>query len=400
MTSKYLIVADDFTGANDSGVQMKNRGLPIDVTLFPKEEKIKSSLVLDTESRNISGNDAYAKVKKMSETILNVNEFDLVYKKVDSTLRGNIIDELKALNDVYQADKIVFAPAFPKINRTTQDGIHRLNGIPLMETEFAKDPLSPILKDNITELLEEGFNDTVKHHPVGDEVTLDGAKYHTFDAVKESDLLTIVSGLLNSSYSILWVGSAGLANALFQTMYPLKPALAVVGSISENSLRQMQYAEQEGIEVLQIGVNDLFDKEQVMPIAAKAKELLNAKGKLILTAAKNRSDYEKTIKHATELGMSKDDCSWYVQKFLSDVTSNLLENIDLSGMFLTGGATAISVMDAINTTRVSIESELLTGTVYSTLSDGPHEGLNIVTKAGAFGEREDLLYCLEKIREM
>lgn len=400
MTAKYLVVADDFTGANDTGVQMKNRGLPVDVTLFPKKEVIDSSIVLDTESRNISGKDAYDKVKKMSETILQINTFDFVYKKVDSTIRGNIVEELKALDDVYQAEKIVFAPAFPRINRITQNGIHKLNGTPLMETEFAKDPLSPILTDDITKMLEEGFNETVIHHEIGDNNDLSGGRYHTFDAVEESDLLKIATDLLDSTERILWVGSAGLANALFQTIYPLKPALAVVGSISENSLRQMHYAEEQGIDVLQIAVKGLFDKQQIKVTADQAIEKLKANGRLVITAAKTREDYEDTLDYATELGMSKDDCSWYVQKFLSDVTQNLIKDIELSGLFLTGGATAISVMDAINTTRVSIQSELLTGTVHATLSDGPHEGLNIVTKAGAFGEQEDLVYCLEKMREM
>lgn len=400
MTSKYLVVADDFTGANDTGVQMKNRGLPVDVILFPKSEELDSSIVLDTESRNLSKADAYDKVKRMSKTLIDANQFDLIYKKVDSTLRGNIIEELKALNDVYKTDKVVFAPAFPVIKRTTEMGTHKLNGVPLMKTEFAEDPLSPIKTDNITKMLEEGFNQKVIHHPVNSEIHLNGAKFHTFDAVKESDLVSIASTLLNSSERILWVGSAGLANAIFQTVYPLKPALAVVGSISENSLKQMKYAEDNGIDVLQISVEELFDKKNIIPITVQAVELLKSKGKLILTAAKNREDYNKTLVYAESLGMSNDDCSWYVQNFLSDVTNSLLKEIELSGLFLTGGATAISVMDAIKTTRVSIQDELLTGTVSSTLSDGPYKGLNIVTKAGAFGKNEDLLYCLEKIREM
>ena len=65
MTSKYLIIADDFTGANDTGVQMKNRGIAVDVTLYPQKKKINSSVVLDTESRNLSANDATIGDKKI-----------------------------------------------------------------------------------------------------------------------------------------------------------------------------------------------------------------------------------------------------------------------------------------------------------------------------------------------
>lgn len=400
MTSKYLVIADDFTGANDTGVQMKNRGIDVDVTLFPQKEKIDSSIVLDTESRNLSAVDAYNKVKRMSQEILEENKFDLVYKKIDSTLRGNIVEEIRAVSDVYKPDKIVFAPALPEVGRTTEKGIHQLNNIPLMETEFAKDPLSPILNDNIIEILEDGFNEKVKHHTNSESINLEDAKYHTFDAVTQTDLLSIADALLDSSQRILWVGSAGLANAFFQSVYPLKPSLGVVGSISEKSLIQMKYAESNGVEVMKVENKELFNKENIEIVGKKAIDILNRNGKLIITAAKTRSDYEESLRYGEELGLDHENTGWYVMDFLSRVTNYVLSEIELSGLFLTGGSTAISVMDAINTTRVSIQSELLTGIVHSTLSDGLYKDVNIVTKAGGFGDEEDILYCLEKIREM
>lgn len=404
MESKYLIIADDFTGSNDTGVQMKKRGIPVKVGLFPTSKVITSSVVLDTESRNLTTNDAYNKVKKMTETVLENNEFDLVYKKVDSTLRGNIIEEIKAIDDVFKPDKIVFAPAYPSIKRTTEKSIHQLNNTPLMSTEFAEDPLSPIITDNITKLLENGYDEDVTHHGLNDldsiKQRFNKGKLHTFDSVKESDLTTIASALLDNEYKILWVGSAGLANALFRVLYPLKPVLAVVGSISENSLKQVAYAEQNGVPIFEIGNDDIFDKTKIDSIVIKAVNSLEKNGNLIITAAKTRKNYEDTIKYAKSKNISKEDSSWYVQNYLANLTKGVLSKIELSGMFLTGGATAISVMDSINTTSVDIQEEILTGTVHSTLSDGPFKGLNIVTKAGAFGEKEDLLYSLEKIREM
>lgn len=400
MTSKYLIIADDFTGANDTGVQMKNRGIAVDVTLYPQKKKINSSVVLDTESRNLSANDAYNKVKRMSQEILEENKFDLVYKKIDSTLRGNIIEEIRAISDVYKPDKIVFAPALPEVGRTTEEGIHKLNNVPLMETEFAKDPLSPIVNDNIIKILEDGFNEKVVHHTINESINLEDAKYHTFDAATPADLLSITAALLDSTQRILWVGSAGLANAFFQSAYPLKPSLGVVGSISEMSLIQMKYAESNGVEVMKVENKELFNKENIDIIGKKAIEILNKKGKLIITAAKTRSDYEESLRYGEKLGFDHENTGWYVMDFLSRVTNYILSEIELSGIFLTGGSTAISVMDAINTTRVSIQSELLTGIVHSTLSDGLYKDVNIVTKAGGFGGEEDILYCLKKIREM
>jgi len=404
MNAKYLVVADDFTGANDTGVQMRNRGLPVKVALFPTNEVQETSIVLDTESRNITSNDAYEKVRSMTEKILEENTFELVYKKVDSTLRGKVIEEIKALDDVYKPDKIVFAPAFPEIGRTTEEGVHKLNGVPLMETEFSKDPLSPIQTDNITMMLERGYGESVKHHTV-EEIresmfNLSQGRYHTFDSVEQSDLLKISSVLLESNEKILWVGSAGLANAMFQILYPIKPALAVVGSISENSLNQMAYAEKKGVRLIKLSNEELFDKNQVPEVAKRIVNLLNQDKDVILTAAKTRDDYEDTLHYASKLSMSKDDTSWYVQNALANITREVLSKGSISGMFLTGGATAISVMDALNITSVEIKEEIITGTVHSILSDGSFKGMNIVTKAGAFGKEQDLVISLEKIRGM
>jgi uncharacterized protein YgbK (DUF1537 family) len=50
----YLIIADDFTGANDTGLQLVRRGVPTRVQIgHLRELPARYSLVLDTESRNL-----------------------------------------------------------------------------------------------------------------------------------------------------------------------------------------------------------------------------------------------------------------------------------------------------------------------------------------------------------
>ena len=56
-----------------------------------------------------------------------------IYKKTDSLLRGNIGAELRALCDAAGSGPLVFAPAYPTGGRTTIDGIHRLEGIPVAD---------------------------------------------------------------------------------------------------------------------------------------------------------------------------------------------------------------------------------------------------------------------------
>jgi len=66
-----------------------------------------------------------------------------VYKKVDSTLRGNVAAETDAALTASGADLALVAPAFPAAGRTTRDGVHYVDGTPLDETEYADDENGP-----------------------------------------------------------------------------------------------------------------------------------------------------------------------------------------------------------------------------------------------------------------
>lgn len=404
MDSKYLIIADDFTGANDTGVQMSKRGVDTEVSLFPNEDVLHSSIVLDTESRNLSGNDSYDKVSKTVQTILKNNHFNLVYKKIDSTLRGNVVEELQAVVETYKPEKIIFAPAYPQIGRTTLNQIHFVNDERLKDTEFANDPLKPILIDDINRMLIEGLNEKVTHHGIDDirngELSLIGSKYHTFDSVVNEDLHQIVSNFIHLDEKILWVGSAGLANAIFKELYPMKPSMAVVGSISQVSFDQMNYAAEKGKKILSIPIEDIFNKVNIDKYVNEAIKILNTNQDIIITAARSRKDYSKTLELGKQKNLNDDDSSWYVQNYLGEITNKLLYQYSISGLFLTGGSTAISVIDKLNGSGCIIESEVMTGIVYSKLVGGNFQGLNLITKAGAFGDKTSLFKSLNLIKEL
>ena len=59
MEYRYLIIADDFTGANDTGVQLRRRGFATEVLFAGKPVGAKHSVVIDTESRTVHPDHAY-----------------------------------------------------------------------------------------------------------------------------------------------------------------------------------------------------------------------------------------------------------------------------------------------------------------------------------------------------
>jgi uncharacterized protein YgbK (DUF1537 family) len=398
MNNKALIIADDFTGSNDTGVQLRKKGLDVEVLLFPTEEALDHSVVLDTESRILPPEEAYQKVKALTTKVAQNNDFQFIYKKIDSTLRGNIAKEIQAVMDVTQPDEVIIAPAFPKIKRTTKNGRHYLDGKPLMETEIANDPLTPVWTDDIMELLKKDFTSTIVLHSVADlaQGIWPEGLIHIFDIQEDSDLERLASIAKKRNKKQLFVGSAGLAEYLFEK--PQLPTLSVVGSVSEVSLQQMNVAEKNGVLSVTIDLNDLVAENRVAKYSQLLEESLK-KGDTILTVTRKKNDYTETIDLFNRLGIpDKKEISRIIRESLAKITANTLKSTAVSGLFLTGGDTAIEVIHELQGTGCKILVEVEPGIVQCQLLGGAFEGLLITTKAGAFGKEDSLYNSIQKMK--
>lgn len=402
--NRYLIIADDFTGANDTGVQLTKREIETHVVLDGKNINNKDiSYVLDTESRALSEEKAYERLKKQLDGIFN-NNFDLVFKKIDSTIRGNITSELKALDEEFKPDIIIFAPAFPDIGRITKDGIHFVNGERITDTEFSRDPLKPVEEDNIKKLLELGFAEAIVHHSLDDirdnNVVFEGGRIHTFDAESNLDLEKIVVFAMNTDKKVLWVGSAGLANTILKVYKPFKPALAIIGSLSEVSRKQIKYAEDKGVKVLKIDIADILKNKTKDDYIKEAVGILSKGNDLIITSSYDEGDYEETIKLSKELSMTKAEISGLVQDILGEISVKTINQSNISGIFVTGGDTAMGFLKSSDSEGSQIVEEIMTGIPLMKLVGGDFNGYKMVSKAGAFGNEDALYFSINKIKEV
>ncbi|WP_125154355.1 four-carbon acid sugar kinase family protein [Clostridium rectalis] len=400
---RYLIIADDFTGANDTGVQLKKRGITTEVIFnIDKMRNPNNSYVIDTESRGLTEHEAYDKVK---DSIKNLNsyEFQFIYKKVDSTLRGNISAEVKAIDEEYEPDIIIFSPAFPEIGRTTLNGIHRLNGIRIIETELSKDPKKPVIEDNISNLIKKFFSEKVIHYNISDireeKMNFNNGRIYSFDVENSDDMIRIVSNVLVTGKKTLWVGSAGMADTILKIKNPLKPSIAVVGSISDVSIKQLRYAENSGINILKLPIDKVLIGEKEDYYIDYAVNLLSKDKDLIITSTYDRNDYEKAIIVGKDMKMTSEEVSQYTESILGNILDKIMEKSEVSGVFLTGGDTAISFINKTGSICSNIIEEIMPGIPLMKLKGGKYHGLKIITKAGAFGEKNAISYCMKKIKE-
>ena len=111
------IIADDLTGANDTALQFHLKGANTQILLSDEIEPLNikntQTWAISTESRNVEPEVAYERVLKATKMFVDKLNPDFFYKKIDSTLRGNIAVEVLGILSVLDYDAAVVVPAFP-----------------------------------------------------------------------------------------------------------------------------------------------------------------------------------------------------------------------------------------------------------------------------------------------
>lgn len=398
---EFVIIADDFTGANDTGVQIRKKGIPVQVILDTEHMLDDGmSVVIDTESRVVSPQEAYHKVFAAVQKVLHTGGCRFLYKKVDSTLRGHIQEEIRAAIDAYKPETIIFAPSYPSQMRIVKNNRLYVHGTVLLETEIAKDPRNPLREDNITNILTDTIKQPVTHYTVEqietNKCSIEKGAY-TFDAVTDEHLQYIAEKVLQSQRKVLWIGSAGLAAGILQKNYDAKPALAVVGSISQKTMEQIAYCKSQGVQVVKIDMIEAYQTKNTQKTIDKCIELLQNNISVIVTAAACRGDYEEFAAYGKRYGMTTDELAEFVKRTLSHSACEVLKHVtSINKVFLTGGDTAIAVIQQLHAKGEKIEKEIVPGFVQGTLCGGFCNGMTVITKAGAFGTEKDMYFCIKK----
>lgn len=405
--NRYLIIADDFTGANDTGVQLKRRGISTNV-VFKSDllQSSDSSFVIDTESRSLPEEDAYNKTKNILNKV-ELNNFKYVIKKVDSTLRGNVAKEVKAVDEEYKSELVIFAPALPDLKRTTVNAVHLLNDLPITQTEMAKDPLKPVKEDNITKILEKVYSEKITHYNLNsirsNKIYFSTGRIFTFDAVTNDDMKTIIKVAINTGRKVLWVGTAAMADNLLEIEKSTKPVLGIVASVSSVTRQQVKHAEEKGVSLVKLPIYDFIEnKTEIQKYINEAEELLQQGEDIIIlpTSSYDQEEYNKSNRTGNKSGMSRNEISNFINTIIGTISKNVLLKTKVSGVFLTGGETAIGFFNEVEALGSSIVQEIAIGIPLMKLVGGPFDGLKVVTKAGAFGGEDAITYSIRKLKEV
>ena len=386
------IISDDLTGAADAGVQLVHAGYRTAVS-FRESGVLAEDLdavSFDTDSRTMPAGFA---AKRVLEATREAREARLVYKKLDSTLRGNVAAELAAALGGSGRERVVVAPAFPAAGRTTVGGTQRVHGVPVDETEMANDPHTPVTEAHVPSLLADAFA-SVGVLGVDDLAdpgrvrrALEGNECVVADADRDADLEALVRAVPDPA-RVLWAGSAGLALAL-GTIYPgpsagganvrtdrVRPVLVAVGSLSGVAREQ---------------VRRLVGEYGRVAFPVEAGET----GALETTVAAVRdalAGHTCAVVHSPEERKASGEA---MLASLAEVVARLAEEDRFEGLVLTGGATAVGVARRLGASGIRLREEVETGVPMGNLfGPAPYP---VVTKAGGFGGPDTLVGAVEAL---
>jgi uncharacterized protein YgbK (DUF1537 family) len=397
---QLTILADDLTGAADAAGYFGDLRLTAVVTLDGTASYRADVLVINTNSRHLSQTEAarrntlaMSRIFPRQDTIPS----RWIYKKIDSTLRGHPGAELKAIMNTLGCKHALVAPAFPEQGRTTVDGIQLLNDQPLENTIFR----TQVASSNLSAAFKPCTND---HQLYSIELSIvrtgvsavqrrlqeQVPTIYLADAETAQDLRILAEAAIAQDIR-MFCGSAGLSRALGQVL-PLKsfvpaptvpiriggPILVVAGSRHPTTNLQIEYSSNTSIVIVSLTSQENETMQSALNPLSKGQDV-------ILTTDNITTPRRIDPKIAKSLGR---------------ITKSISKEVDLGGLVLTGGDTALTLLQSLGCRILWLQGELEPGIPWGRLLTGTQPGLAVVTKAGGFGNKQTLTTVLKQLKKI
>ena len=379
-----LIVADDFTGALDTGVQLAGCGAPTRVVTDPDFSPANAEgaevLVIDAETRHLPPSQAGAIVEGIVRRAVE-QKVPYIYKKTDSALRGNVGAELGALLAASGEKALPFLPAYPQIDRCTRGGVHYIEGRPVAESVFGIDPFEPVRHSDIAGLI--GAQSGVPVHSLpADAPAPEGQGIYVYDASSLADLERAGQTLAAAGRLHISAGCAGFGAVL--------PRLLVVcGSVNPITVAQLDAAEEAGFARLRLTPRQklepgYWNTPEGEADRARIEALLQANPRVLLDS-NDAGGNAPTADYAAGLGCGLEEMRVRIASSIGDLVAGLLHSPAVGTLLMTGGDTLLQVMRCAGVRELEPLCELEKGVV---LARCTYRGCtrHVITKSGGFGQ--------------
>jgi uncharacterized protein YgbK (DUF1537 family) len=412
------VVADDITGANDIGIMFAKAGIVTHVyaygdfeprTAFAEGGPRPGAVILDTNSRLDDAETAYAKVFDAANRLREAGA-SLFINKTCSVFRGNIGAEFDAMLDALNREFAVVVLGFPKNGRTTVRGIHYVHGRKLEESEFRHDPVHPMTRSSLVDILQ---GQTRRKVGLTDYATVEqGAQalrehlirmsgrcsYCIVDVPDQAALRTIAEAVRDD---FILCGSSAIAEELAPLLDIPREAsaalslerrescgiLCTAGSLMPQTAAQIAHMRDLGTPVFELDSRQLLEdagrRAAIERLVGEIGACLLRGSHAILHSSRDRSIVEETKRSGIAKGLTVAEVSRIVSDSLAEITVRVTEETGQNRLLIAGGETSAAVCARMGVTGLRVWKEIQTGLPSCVTLTEPRRLL--VLKSGSFG---------------
>lgn len=413
MSIKLLMLADDFSGALDTGVKFSSMGISTQV-LPNKELGFRGAssevLVINTETRHLPAAEAASIIRSIVTDAKDAG-IPYIFKKTDSVLRGNIGAELSAALECSSSDMLAFFPAFPEMQRTTKNGVQYYAGTPIHESCLGDDPFDPVLCSCVADIIHRQSDTSVISVPVGGtgEKPADTKSIFVFDSETDEEMEAAVARLAAEKRLKLVAGCAGLAsiiqpylhleqNAKTNTGCLKKPLLFVCGSVNPVTRSQIAYADRNGFRIVQLKQDQQLDpdfvtSEAFSSIAEQVHRSISQGVSTVLVSDPSLTLDTLPAELLARVGTLEQQRVQISQTLAALLKCLLDKGVDCS-LMVSGGDVLLEAIRQIGCPSLEPTDEIAPGTVLSSFTYCK-KTYQLVSKSGGFGAETLLVDLLQ-----
>lgn len=415
------ILADDMTGAMDSAAQFARYFGVVDVYTDSKyyihginynDSKI-ISININTRSMEASSakNIIYKVLNKLSREGRN-----LIIKKIDTALRGNIREETLCIMDIVKAKRVYIVPAYPKYDRLTIDGIQYYKDVPVDSSIFSKDTDFKLRSSSIIEIFHDintaGFKGKdQKNLPtiyyVNAKTT--GELNKTLNSILQHEkkwlsryFLTQNTGA--NSQDVLFIGSLPIIKKIATSLRKVdylttgqkieagisEPILVVNGSNKKIARSQIEFLPGKyDFTVKYLQDSDFYNFSKSLNLISESliNKLISGKNIAVV-----RSIQGVLYDGLQELGRH---C---VSNFLAELIKRIFQEVIPKTLIVIGGETLYRICNALEIEKIEVTGSIDEVMPIGKIKTRDYGYISIVSKGGSVGTKRILSGVLEKVR--
>jgi len=359
------IVADDLTSATDGAAPFLGKA-GAHILRSPSAAPDRTVVAIDTNSRALAADKAAVAT---ATAISAVKDRSILFKTIDSTLRGHLGEEIAAAFQASGRAKLVVAPAFPETGRLTDGGIQMVHGVPVSKSDYGRDPVHPARRSSIAELIDPSLGRVVVVAKDQETGAIDEADVLILDADSQETLNRQVARFPDPG-DILWAGSPGLALALAARM----PAAATSDTMADLKAQRV-----------------LIVAGSANPVTHAQCDALRAQGTPVV-GQMAEAPADACIVCLRAPFTRRTDSAILLTELAGEASTSIMQH-RYDAVIATGGETMAAILNRLGITGFTLIGEVEPGFPVGRAAQANGSPLVIAMKAGGFGSPDTLLHA-------